>query len=134
MEVRCSRSFSERIRAVDPEYEDLVEAPSILVVSTRGVAVEKSVADNWAKGTFASPVDSLERHFEKHGAGRTRQQYTLDALRFFEEYKELAQWGRWNSTWPEAFRLKIGARGGYYTPGGRILSYWDDYGRRETTV
>ena len=135
MHVQLSRSFAERMKAIALGYEDPDGvAPCLLVVSARGVVVEKSVADSWAKGTFASPVDSLERHFEKHAAGRTRQQYTCDALRFFEENQHLAQWGRWNPNWSESFRVKIGARNGYYTPGGRILSYWDDYGRREAIV
>lgn len=135
MQIQLSRSFADRMKVIDPGCEDAGEdTPCLLVVSARGVVVEKSVADSWAKGTFASPVDSLERHFEKHGAGRTRRQYTFDALRFFEEHRHEAKWGRWNPNWSEAFRLKIGAKNGYYTPGGRILSYWDDYGRREEVV
>jgi hypothetical protein len=39
-------------------------------------------------------------------------------------YKELAQGVHWNSNWPEAFRLKIRARGGYCIPSGRILLPW----------
>lgn len=103
-------------------------------VSLRGAIAEKSVADSWAKGTFPNPVDSLEHHFKKHGNGRTRWQYTFDALRFFSEHNEKAQWGKWRQGWNEAFRLKIGKRCGYFTPGGRILSYWEINEERQTAL
>jgi hypothetical protein len=102
-----------------------------MVAASNGTIVEKAVADCWAKGTFASPVESLEHHFTKHGAGRTLREYTYEAARFFDKYRHEAQWGRWNPRWPEAFQLKKEGRGGYFTPGGRILSYWgfDEQGK-----
>jgi hypothetical protein len=27
--------------------------------------------------------------------------------------------------WPKSYRLEIGDQGGYYTPDGKILTYWD---------
>jgi hypothetical protein len=92
------------------------------VSSSTGIVVEKGVADCWAKGTFDNPVESLDHHFGKHGAARTLREYTYEAARFFEQHHHEAQWGRWNPRWPEAFQLKKGLRGGYFTPGGRILS------------
>lgn len=128
MMVQLSPYFEARITAVSPERTGRSgDLPHILLVSRRGAVVEKTVVDSWAKGTFKSPVDSLEYHFGKHGRGRTRQQYTYDALRFFVENQEHAEWGRWNPAWNEAFRLKIGAQCGYFTPGGRILSFWDEH-------
>jgi hypothetical protein len=128
MEVRLSRFFDERIRAVDPASRGTGGAPSVvLLAASQGMVVEKSIADSWAKGTFPNVVLSLEHHFEKHGRGRTLEQYTFDALRFFDEHKDKAQWGRWKADWSESFRLKIGDQGGHFTPGGRILSYWDAY-------
>jgi hypothetical protein len=110
MEVRLTSSFDERIKAMDPEEAYACDQPRpMLLVSTLGAVV------------------SLQHHFEKHGNGRTRRQYTFDALRFFEKHKDQATWGRWNPRWPEAFRVKIGDQGGYFTPGGRVLSYWDAY-------
>jgi hypothetical protein len=135
MEVRLSSIFVERVRAMNPLRADRRRNfPSSLLISPRGIIVEKNVADCWAKGTFANPIDSLDYHFRKHGRGRTREHYTYDALRFFRENHQEAQWGRWNHDWPEAFRLKIGTQGGYFTPGGRILAYWDAYEICEATV
>jgi len=131
MEVRLSRSFEERISAVDP----CLSSPTVvLAVSSRGIVVEKSVLDSWAKGSFESPVHSLEYHFLKHGRGRTRLQYTFDALQFFSEYRQQTQWGRWNPAWYEAFRLKVDTRRGYFTPGGRILSFWDEHEKHQTAL
>jgi hypothetical protein len=135
MEVRLSSSFADRIRAVDPAHAASCSAALLLMlVSPKGVIVEKTVADSWAKGTFENAVDSLEYHFRKHGGGRTRQQYTFDALRFFHKHKESAQWGKWNPSWNEAFRLKIGTARGYFTPGGRILSFWDENEDSQTAL
>ena len=80
MEVRLARFFDERIRAVDPASLAASSASLGLLVASQGTVVEKSIADSWAKGTFAKAVLSLEHHFEKHGAGRTLKQYTFDAL------------------------------------------------------
>lgn len=135
MEIQISSGFLERMGRFDPvRVRDCAGLRVALVVSQRGTAVEKSVIDSWAKGTFQNPMGCLEYHFVKHGKGRTHQQYTLDALRFFREHKDKAEWGRWNPSWSEAFRIKLGPRGGYFTPGGRILSYWDDYGISEDAV
>jgi hypothetical protein len=135
MEVRLSRSFEERIRAVDPACGATSSVLSpLLLFASQGIAVEKAVADSWAKGTFPNVVLALEQHFAKHGGGRTLQQYTFDALRFFNKYKEKAQWGRWKADWAESFRLKIGDEGGYFTPGGRVRSYWDAYEDCKVTI
>ena len=48
-----------------------------------------------------------------------------DALRFFSENQDKAQWGKWNSKWEEAYKIKVGDKGGYYTADGKILTYWD---------
>lgn len=95
------------------------------LVSPRGTVVERAIVDRWAKGTFGNVVDSIEYHFSKHGGGRSLQEYTDDAVRFFEQNKGQAQWGRWNPNWEPSFRLKIGDRGGYFTGDGRVLTYWD---------
>jgi hypothetical protein len=126
MEVKLSHAFAARLQAINPAVEDWRPTPAaVLVVSARGVVVEKAVADCWAKGTFDTPADSLAYHFVRHGAGRTLRQYTYDAARFFEKYKHEARWGRWNHRWAEAFQLIKAGEAGYFTPGGRILSYWN---------
>jgi hypothetical protein len=95
------------------------------IVSSSGVAVDAAVAGRWAQGTFGNVLRSIEYHFGKHGAGRTLQQYTDDAARFFEQNRSQAQWGKWNPNWPESYRLKVGNQGGYFTADGKILTYWD---------
>jgi hypothetical protein len=134
MDVRLTERFDERCRAVDPAFAATHEARSLLLVSSKGTAVEKGVLDNWAKGSFETPMRSLEYHFGKHGSGRTRQQYTFDALQFFRENKDRAQWGKWRNDWNEAFRLKIGNRCGYFTPSGRVISFWEIHEARQATL
>jgi hypothetical protein len=136
------RAFAERARQRGLENQLIISAANGLIaigvagaipreaevaanVSSKGVAIEKAVADRWAKGTFNSVADSIEYHFSKHGNGRTLQQYTQDAVRFFQENKAQAQWGKWNPNWEPSYRLKVGNRGGYYTADGQVLSYWD---------
>ena len=99
------------------------------IVSPKGTAVESAIAAKWGKGTFENVVDSLEYHFTKHGAGRSLQQYTDDALQFFEKNKGQAEWGQWNPKWKPSFKLKIGDKGGYFTADGRVLTYWDSHGK-----
>lgn len=134
MEVQLSRFFGERIRSVAPGSGICEVLAPVLVASAHGIVVEKTVVDSWARGTFRTPLDSFEYHFRKYGGGRTRQQYTFDALRFFNENRGIAQWGKWHPAWHEAFRLKVGSRRGYFTPGGRILSFWDEHEDCQTTL
>lgn len=96
-----------------------------IVLSSSGTAIEKTITQHWAKGTFESVADSVEYHFSKHGSGRPLWQYTEDAVQFFQKNKGQAQWGRWNPSWEPSYRLKIGKQGGYYTADGHVLSYWD---------
>ena len=104
---------------------NVVDDAARFIVSPKGTAVERAIAARWAKGTFGNVVDSIEYHFAKHGGGRTLQQYTDDAVRFFEQNKGQAEWGKWNPNWEPAYRLKIGNQGGYFTADGRVLTYWD---------
>jgi len=132
MEVKLSHAFASRLHAIDPRLAELRRICSApLVVSARGTVVERALAECWAKGTFDNPVDSLDYHFAIHGAGRTLWEYTYEAARFFQKYSGEARWGRWHPRWPEAFQLKKDGPGGYFTPGGRILSYWGFDEQRE---
>lgn len=70
-------------------------------------------------------VDSIGYHFAKHGKGRSVEQYTGDATKFFTQNKAQAQWGQWNPNWEASYRLKIGDQGGYFTSEGKVLTYWD---------
>jgi hypothetical protein len=110
---------------VEGEMAKAAGAAAGFIVSSRGIAVEASIAGRWAQGTFGDAVSSIEYHYAKHGGGRTLAQYTDDAASFFEKNRGQAQWGKWNPNWEESFRLKIGGKGGYYTKDGKILTYWD---------
>jgi len=125
-ETLLESAFAYGQTAVDNAYATRGgETAARFIVSPRGTAVEKAIADRWAKGTFGNVVDSLEYHFGKHGAGRTLQQYTDDAAKFFQQNKGQAQWGKWNPNWEPAYRLKVGGQGGYFTGDGKILTFWD---------
>jgi hypothetical protein len=134
MEVRLTGMFASRLRTLDPKLAEQCTCSTPLMVSARGTVVEKAIADCWAKGTFDNPVDSLDYHFAIHGAGRTLREYTSEAARFFERYQREAIWSRSHPRWNEAFQVKKTTCGGYFTPGGRILSYWGFDEQREGAV
>jgi hypothetical protein len=104
------------------------EAPGIgskLNPAKEAAANTISTASNWARGTFSNTADSMAYHFGKHGDGRTIEQYTKDAMQFWEKNKAQAEWGNWNPKWETSYRLKVGDQGGYFTKDGKILTYWD---------
>ncbi|HKP54738.1 MAG TPA: PA14 domain-containing protein [Chloroflexia bacterium] len=78
----------------------------------------------WRPGTWNTVEDSITYHYNKHGAGRNLEQYTLDALRFFRQNRSQAVWGQWNPKWAPSYKLKIGNMGGYFTHDGRVLTFW----------
>jgi RHS repeat-associated protein len=106
--------------------EGLAASGTDFIVSPSGTVVEKAIVDKWARGTFENVVDSMEYHFGKHGSGRTLEQYTDDALGFFEQNRGEAQWGKWSPNWEPAYRLKLGSQGGYFTSEGSVITYWDE--------
>ena len=84
--------------------------------------------DNWYKGTFDSAINSMKYHLTKHGKGRTIEQYTNDAMNFYNKKKHLG----------EKIILKDGIVGikiqtgvgknkigGYWTNDGKIVTFWD---------
>jgi hypothetical protein len=89
--------------------------------STEAAAVWRA----WSRGTFPGKLQSMTYHWLKHANGRTIAQYTADALAFFNQNRQLAQWGTWNPMWAPSFRLKIAGKGGYFTALDEILTYWD---------
>jgi len=84
--------------------------------------------DHWHNGTFTSAFDSMEYHLAKHGKGRSIEQYTNEAMKFYNKNKNLG----------EKIILKDGTIGikiqtgtgknkigGYWTYDGKIVTFWD---------
>jgi RHS repeat-associated protein len=96
------------------------------VVSPRGEAVPGWVADMWDQGNSEDPIKSIAYHYNKHGNGRSLEEYTLDALNFYQANKSQALWGQWKSHWQPSYKLATGNQHGYYSSDGKILTYWDN--------
>lgn len=86
---------------------------------------KKFVYDHWYRGTFPTPLDSLNYHVRKHGQGRSRMRYTKDALHFFHKNKHL---GRKRMLLDGTPGMKITTRraGGIFTQKGKIVTFWYD--------
>jgi hypothetical protein len=84
--------------------------------------------DYWHKGTFDSVEDSMEYHLMKHGKGRTIEEYTNDAMNFYNKNKNL---GKTIQLKDGTFGIKIQTGkgknkiGGYWTNDRKIVSFWD---------
>lgn len=97
-----------------------------LVNTQNKIFVEYS--DIWHKGTFNSAIDSMEYHLAKHGNGRTIEQYTNDAMNFYNKNKHL---GKEVQLKDGSFGIKIetisgnNKVGGYWTNDGKIVTFWD---------
>ena len=66
----------------------------------------------------------MRAHLEKHGKGRTMEQYTNDALKFFQENKHIAR----EVTLQDGSRglyIRTKSGGGYWTLDGKIVTFWD---------
>lgn len=72
--------------------------------------------------------DSMAYHLNKHGNGRTIEQYTDDAMTFYEENKHLGVEVILKDG-TEAIRIQTGTGknkvGGYWTIDGKLVTFWD---------
>jgi len=78
-------------------------------------------------------MQSVRYHLAKHGKGRTAQQYTQDAMEFFQKNKHLGQ----KVTLKDGTagikiqtKIKIPGQktqriGGYWTQDGKLVTFWD---------
>lgn len=100
-------------------------------VAPRGTG--KYLADNWHQGTFPNRMQSVRYHLAKHGKGRTAQQYTQDAMDFFQKNKHLGQKVTLKDGTPGIkiqTKIKIPGQktqriGGYWTQDGKLVTFWD---------
>ncbi|HXC25379.1 MAG TPA: hypothetical protein VNU46_05640, partial [Gemmatimonadaceae bacterium] len=83
------------------------------------------ISQSWYRGTFADAEASAEWHLAKHGMGKTLDQYTQDALNFFQENESQAQSITLkDGTQGLRIRTPGGGPGGIFTPDGRIVTFW----------
>lgn len=77
------------------------------------------------RGTSHTTADSIKHHFEKHGKNKTLEQYTQDAKDFFDNNR-----GKMKDVilkdGTKGVIIRKGEKGGYFTPDGKIVSYWED--------
>lgn len=83
----------------------------------------RPVAEEWHKGTFDTADDSIKYHLEKHGKGRTVEEYTRAAIDFFKANKDKAKKVILKDNSP-GWQIK-GKSGGYWTENGRVVTFWD---------
>lgn len=90
------------------------------------------VYDNWDNGTFPNRMQSIRYHLQKHGNGRTAWEYTKDGCNFFNCNRNKAeQLILKNGKIGMRIQTKtvIGNEGGFWTLNGKIITYWDTYGK-----
>lgn len=83
----------------------------------------ENAASKWYKSTFNSSEDSLQYHLSKHGNGSTAEQYTNDALNLFQGKNDIMEKTILKDG-TEGVKIKFGSQGGYFTPDGKIVTYW----------
>jgi len=83
--------------------------------------------ENWYRAAFPNRLKSLRYHWGKHGraAGKTFEQYTADAVDFFNQNKSLATKVTLKDGTPGLLiRLGKGQPGGYFKPTGEVITFW----------
>ncbi|MCJ2164789.1 MULTISPECIES: DUF637 domain-containing protein [unclassified Pseudodesulfovibrio] len=99
-------------------------------VDYNGVVTQ--VEENWHQGTFPDTTSSIDYHLAKHGKGRSAEEYTNDAMEFFSKHKGEAQEVLLKDGTP-GLKVQIKTivngkavrQGGYWTKGGKLVTYWD---------
>ncbi|HZE86742.1 MAG TPA: PA14 domain-containing protein [Methylomirabilota bacterium] len=92
---------------------------------TSGGKTIGNITSKWYKSTSKTVEDAIDFHLEKHGAGRTAEEYTEDALQFFKENRDIMK-NTILKDGTQGVKIRIGNQGGYFTPEGKIVTYWDN--------
>lgn len=79
--------------------------------------------EQWHKGTFDSVDESIEYHLQKHGKGRSLEEYTNAAMRFFRVNRDKARQVVLKDG-TKGLQLR-GDTGGYWTENGKLVTFWD---------
>jgi hypothetical protein len=70
----------------------------------------------------------MDYHLKKHGKGRTPEQYTKDAMNFYQQNKHLGQEVTL-STGEKGTKIQTGTGknkvGGYWLKNGKLVTFWD---------
>jgi hypothetical protein len=87
---------------------------------------QKSVG-KWRTTNYATVEKAMVDHYAKHGLGKTLEQYTDDAIDFWNKYNSQGK------PWPLAdgttgIKLDVDSviKGGIYTTDGGIITFWYD--------
>ena len=87
-----------------------------------------NVSEKWYQSTFDTVEDSMSYHLDKHGNGRTIEQYTQDALDFYSKSKNLGK-DVILKDGTEALKIQTGTGknkvGGYWKKDGKVITFWD---------
>ena len=89
------------------------------------------LANYWHQGTFSSPQESMEYHYNKHvkqeglSDSISIEQYTQDALDFAQNNSSMMKYEYnykyHNTSWNWKYTA---GRGGMFTSSGRIITFW----------
>ncbi len=104
-------------------YGKVVDAP----------VFSEEVLSHWDQATFANVYDCARYHWQKHASylGKTPEEYTKDALQFFNKEKGRARTLTLRNGEPGlVIRTGPGGPGGYFTQDGRVVSFWYEYSRK----
>ncbi|MEK9150297.1 MAG: hypothetical protein AAB267_09690, partial [Candidatus Desantisbacteria bacterium] len=88
----------------------------------------ETITGKWDKATFDKVENSMLHHVAKHGKGRTLEQYTDDAMKFFGNNKHLGERIILKDGTP-GIKIQTGTGknkiGGYWTTEGKLVTFWD---------
>jgi len=87
-------------------------------------AATQLIERSWYSSTFADAWATAYYHLEKHGEGKTLEQYTQDALDFFQQNRGRGQSVILEDGTPGIRIKQKGGPGGYFTPDGKIVTFW----------
>ncbi len=93
-----------------------------------GFSASARALSSWHRATFATEAESAAYHYGRHvlrpGLTHTFPQYTRDALTTFEQFGGLAKPVTLRDGSPGLLFRNPGNPGGYFTPDGRIVTFW----------
>lgn len=95
-------------------------------ITQKGNTIAPKLESQWHRSTFDTVQDSMKYHLKYHGQGRSMEQYTRDASNYFNQNKNVAQKVTLEDGSP-GLKIKTNRdHGGYFTPDGKIVTYWDE--------
>jgi RHS repeat-associated protein len=128
IEARSVVQLTHELPQINNNIFNFIKKSNGVINDKRTNESAKILFDSWDKGTFPNRMQSIRYHFFKHANGRSVNEYTRDAISFFNKNKNSAKEVILKNG-QQGYSIKMKCNesriGGFWTKDEKIITFWD---------